>query len=121
MKHLFLFFLLLASFDNLMAKELTKFQCEKLGGKLTAFGCLMIDESDKKKFEQPDAYLPDREKCEGMGMAWHEEFGCGRPLSEKECEGMGGKMLSMGCVEMFTDEKCQELGGRLNESGLCIL
>jgi hypothetical protein len=124
MKYLVSFLLLWVISGNLWAEELTKSQCETVGGTLTKAGCLMLDESGKAKYGNSKTYMPDKKECNYQGGTWNEEYGCMAKISEEQCVSLGGKMqVGVGCVKQLQlpQEKCKELGGTLNESGGCAL
>ena len=122
MKYLIALMLPVAISSSLRAEELTKSQCEMVGGTFTEIGCLMLDESGKAKYENSKAYMPNKEQCDFQGGTWNNEHGCMAKMSESQCTSLGGKMqVGVGCVQQLSQEKCKDLGGTLNENGGCAL
>lgn len=103
-----------------IGEELTEAQCKQLGGVLTEAGCLMVDESEKEKYEKSKVYLPDRKECECNGGKWHEKHGCLAKIDAEECESMGGQVHpELGCVKPLSLDQCKNLGGSINDDGTC--
>lgn len=122
MRYLLFFILLLTLARNSLAEELTKAQCNAVGGTHTKAGCLMLGASEKAKYDGANTHMPDKKECSCQGGTWHEEYGCLAKISKQECESLGGEMQAgIGCVQKLTEKKCNDLGGTINESGGCAL
>lgn len=122
MRYLVSLLLFFALTSGVSADELTKQQCDAIGGTHTKAGCLVLDESDKAKFGDASTYAPGREECSCQGGTWHETYGCMAKMSKQQCESLGGEMQAeIGCVQKLSEKDCTALGGNLNESGGCAL
>lgn len=122
MRYRFLFLTLVAVSSELFATELTKPQCEAIGGTHTKVGCLVLDDSEKTKLTSDNAYMPGKDECNSQGGTWHEQHGCLAKITEQQCHDLGGSMnTELGCVQKLTRENCKELGGTVDENGHCAL
>jgi hypothetical protein len=103
------------------AEDLTKAQCEKIGGTYTKAGCLILGDSEKTKYSSKDVYMPGEEECNCQGGRWHKEHGCLAKVPESECKALGGVVHEeLGCIQRPTQEQCRALGGNYQE-GNCVL
>ena len=115
--HVLFLFLCGSSF----AADLTKSQCEKIGGTYTKVGCLILGDSEKERYSEKDLYMPNKEECNCQGGTWHNEHGCLAKISEDDCKALGGEIQKeLGCIQRPTQEQCQALGGSYQE-GNCVL
>lgn len=113
--------LLLAFCSSAFAEDLTKAQCEKIGGTHTKAGCLILGDGEKAKYSGKNIYMPGKEECNCQGGTWHNEHGCLAKVSENECKALGGEVQpGLGCIQKPTQEQCQALGGSYQE-GNCAL
>ncbi len=104
---------------SVIGAELTKAQCNQVGGVLTEAGCLMVDDSEKEKYEKSKVYLPDKEECECSGGKWNDEHGCLAKIDAKQCESMGGQVHpELGCVKLLSMDQCEKFGGSIKD-GTC--
>ena len=122
MKYLVYFVLLLAIHSNLIAGDLSKSECEKVGDTHSKIGCLMLNDSEKAKYKNSKMYKPDKETCKCLGGVWNEVEGCIAKVSAEQCASVGGKIQDgNSCVPQMSREKCKELGGIYNGVGACFL
>lgn len=122
MRYIFLYCLFFFTFCcNSFAINLTKNQCEKIGGTFTKAGCLIPGDAQKAKYKDKSLYTPNKEECYCQGGTWHNEQGCLAKISEDECRALGGEIQEgLGCIQKLTQEQCQALGGNYKE-GNCSL
>ena len=112
MRYVPLYILLFALCHSAFSADLTKAECEKVGGTSTKAGCLMLNDADKSKYTGKEIYMPGEEECNCQGGRWHKEHGCLAKVPENECKTLGGVVhQELGCIQNPTKEQCQALGG----------